>query len=94
MPSRKLKSPCQKCNTKNEYGSNYCSKCGAQLPANAVAEDDEYGDAKSQHRDIAHPITKDFREYLQSQILEAYNKEAGKSSSTDTSETALSGSNF
>ena len=76
MPSRKLKVSCPKCHFKNEVGSKFCNKCGSSLPA--VSEhpvDDEDMDAKSQHRDIAHPITKEFREYLQSKVLEAYQHE-------------------
>jgi len=80
MPSRKLKFVCPKCGFKNEIGSNYCNKCGAQLPA--VKESD--ADAKAEHRDIAHPITKDFREYLQSKILVAYSQEAQRAGLTDS----------
>jgi DNA-binding cell septation regulator SpoVG len=29
-------------------------------------------DRQSEHRDIAHPITPEFREYLQRKVLEAY----------------------
>ena len=78
MPSRKMKFSCAKCNFKNEVGSRFCSQCGANLPP--VQEDDKR-DAKTEHRDIAHPITQQFREYLQSNILEAYNTEAAKEQS-------------
>ena len=74
MPSRKLKFSCPKCNFKNEVGSKYCNKCGALLPSEQKAEDDDM-DAKSQHRDVAHPITKEFRDYLQTKVLEAYKNE-------------------
>ena len=78
MPSRKVKDPCPKCHFKNEVGSKYCSQCGTSLPL----EDHQTNviDAKSEHRDIAHPITQQFREYLQSKILEAYKKEMAQSS--------------
>ena len=79
MPSRKLKFSCPKCHFKNEIGSKYCGKCGTLLPSEQKAEDDD-PDNKSQHRDIAHPITKEFRDYLQKQVLEAYKKEAEKNS--------------
>ena len=79
MPSRKMKYACSKCNFKNEVGSKYCNQCGAELPSRHAEEDST--DAKSEHRDIAHPITQDFREYLQSHILEAYHKEADGASS-------------
>lgn len=74
MPSRKLKTACPRCQFKNEVGSRFCNKCGAALPAVQVVVDDD-SDSKSQHRDIAHPITREFREYLESKVLEAYEKE-------------------
>ena len=76
MPSRKVKFNCTKCSFKNEVGSKFCNKCGASLPVEQVSVEEEH-DAKSQHRDIAHPITKEFRDYLQHKILDAYKKEAG-----------------
>jgi stage V sporulation protein G len=76
MPSRKLKAACPKCHFKNEVGSRFCNKCGASLPSMQSPEADEDHDSKTQHRDIAHPITKDFREYMQTRILGAYQKEA------------------
>ena len=82
MPSRKLKANCPKCNFKNEVGSRFCNHCGGQLPSHIpvhAAGDDEAGhDAKSEHRDIAHPVTQKFREYLQGKILEAYKAEVAK----------------
>ena len=80
MPSRKLKGSCLKCHFKNELGSKFCNQCGAGLPPpNQMAVVDE--DAKSEHRDIAHPITQQFREYLQTKILKAYEEEVKKSGS-------------
>ena len=76
MPSRKLKSACLKCYFKNEIGSRFCNKCGASLPSVQKPESDEDHDSKTQHRDIAHPITKEFREYMQNKILDAYQKES------------------
>ena len=73
MPSRKIKHLCLKCHFKNEVGSKYCNHCGASIRS----ENQQVGfsDAKAEHRDIAHPITQQFREYLQTKILEAYEKE-------------------
>ncbi len=70
MPSRKMKHPCAKCNFKNEVGSKYCNQCGAELKP--ASEEDLVRDAKAEHRDIAHPITQEFRDYLQSEVLKAY----------------------
>lgn len=78
MPSRKLKTPCPKCGFKNEVGSKFCNQCAAGLPAGQAVDDHEPHDAKTEHRDIAHPVTQDFREYLQKKILDAYKAEADK----------------
>ncbi len=78
MPSRKMKNPCTKCGFKNEVGSKFCNQCGAPIKSENVAivhDDATDADAKAEHRDIAHPITQQFREYLQSKILDAYKKE-------------------
>ena len=75
MPSRKMRHSCPKCHFKNEMGSKFCNHCGAPLPAVASDQGDS-ADNKSEHRDIAHPITQQFREYLQTKILEAYKNEA------------------
>jgi len=77
MPSRKVKQPCPKCNFKNELRSKYCNQCGAQLPVSVRPPELEANNssAQSEHKDIAHPITQSFREYLQKRILEAYEQE-------------------
>ncbi len=77
MPSRKMKSACLKCHFKNEVGSKFCNQCGANVPTQ-VNDVPVVHDAKSEHRDIAHPVTQRFREYLQTKILEAYQKEVEK----------------
>ena len=73
MPSRKMKKSCPKCNFKNEFGSKFCNQCGSSLPVDHPSQETE--DSKAEHRDIAHPITQEFREYLQKKVLEAYKKE-------------------
>ncbi len=78
MPSRKMKTSCPKCSFKNEIGSKYCNKCGAELPFKERRMDVKEDDAQSEHRDIAHPISQHFREYLQNHILGAYKKEVEK----------------
>lgn len=74
MPSRRLKSSCPKCGFRNEMRSKYCNQCAAQLPMVPVS-DEQNRDAQSEHRDIAHPITQTFRDYLQKKVLEAYEAE-------------------
>ncbi len=78
MPSRKLKTACPKCGFRNEAKSKYCNQCAAQLPAvlrPVTANEHEGNGAQSEHRDIAHPITQTFRDYLQKKVLEAYEGE-------------------
>lgn len=88
MPSRKLKSPCPKCSFKNEVGSKYCNQCGASLPLQDKPVSAVDLDAKSEHRDIAHPVTQQFREYLQNKILEAYKLEADRQDPSSISQEA------
>lgn len=76
MPSRKVKQPCPKCGFKNELRSKYCNQCAGQFPlAPRTVGPEVGGDNKLEHKDIAHPITQSFREYLQKRILEAYEQE-------------------
>jgi len=75
MPSRRLKHPCPKCNARNESKAKFCSQCGASLPLVPQPQLMSGQKASSQHKDIAHPITQEFREYLQKKVLEAYGKE-------------------
>lgn len=80
MPSRKLKVSCPKCSFKNEIGSKFCNQCSAPIPVEQAGEEEHPHDAKMEHRDIAHPITQEFREFLQTKILEAYKKEVERTS--------------
>ena len=77
MPSRRLKDSCPKCNFKNVLRSKYCNQCGASLPQTehkpAVAADD--ATRMPEHKDIAHPITAEFRQYIQKKVLEAFDAE-------------------
>jgi len=79
MPSRKVKHPCPKCSFKNELRSKYCNQCAAALPVEAIPQrEEEPVNSQSEHKDIAHPITQQFREYLQKRVLEAYEQEKTK----------------
>ncbi len=79
MPSRKVKNPCPKCSFKNESRSKYCNQCGQALPVepNPLTVQ-EAGAVQAEHKDIAHPITQAFREYLQKKVLEGYEQEKNK----------------
>ena len=89
MPSRKLKEECPKCGYKNAIRSKFCNQCGASLPLleTKSAEPGEGARRQSGHRDIAHPITAECREYIQKKVLDAYAKEIkGGTSSAGPSE--------
>jgi len=74
MPSRKMKNSCPNCGFKNEVGSKYCNHCSRGVSSGQEHSPD-LANVKAEHRDIAHPITQEFREYLQEKILTAYDKE-------------------
>ena len=83
MPSRKIKEPCPKCNHKNVIHSKFCNECGSQIPVSTqpqVSQDhDQAHDLRqSEHKDIAHPITVQAREYIQKKVLDAYQAEKSK----------------
>ena len=87
MPSRKVKHACPKCAFKNELRSKYCNQCAAPLPVEAVPlHTEEVSASQAEHRDIAHPITQAFREYLQNEILDAYAQENSKVNSGPATE--------
>ena len=75
MPSRKLRERCHKCGHMNAVKSKFCNQCGGGLEHKLVVNEQE---RQSEHRDIAHPITLDCREYIQKKILEVYENERAK----------------
>ena len=79
MPSHKPKLACERCHFKNDFGGRFCSQCGAALSRAPSTPVGESGLTEAQaHRDIAHPITAEFRQYLQQKVLEAYEAERAK----------------
>jgi len=83
MPSRKLKDPCPKCNFRNTVRSKFCNQCGGSLPVTEPRPFSPGDDSarQSEHKDIAHPITAECRDYIQKKVLEAYEKEKNVPSS-------------
>ena len=77
MPSRKLKEPCPKCHFRNTVRSKYCNQCGTALPQSEVKQPVVVDDMQrqSEHKDIAHPITAECRDYIQKRVLEAYEQD-------------------
>lgn len=82
MPSRRLKTACSKCGFRNELRSKFCNHCGNGLSVPPRPVGTEESSTQSEHRDIAHPITQAFREYLQNKVLEAYEKEKSNAATT------------
>ena len=77
MPSRKLREACPKCRYKNAIRSKFCNQCGGSLPqVERKVEIGETSKRQSGHRDIAHPITPECREYIQKKVLDAYGTES------------------
>lgn len=78
MPSAKMKTTCPQCGHRNVVRSKYCNQCSAtieqQIKPTATAEETR----QTEHKDIAHPITPDCREYIQKKVLEAYELEMGR----------------
>lgn len=80
MPSRKPKVPCGKCAFKVDAGGRYCAQCGSALPRPVERAVEMESPEAQAHRDIAHPITVEFRQYLQRTVLEAYEAERARGS--------------
>jgi len=85
MPSRKLREACPKCRYKNPIRSRFCNQCGTTLPQHEEKMDSKDG-RQSGHRDIAHPITPECREYIQGKVLDAYREELNKSGKSASDE--------
>ena len=82
MPSRKLRDACPRCGYKNAVRSKFCNQCGSSIPVMERKPQVEGGEMQqSEHRDIAHPITLECREYIQKKVLEAYEAERKKAPS-------------
>ena len=77
MPSRKIKDPCTKCGFRNAVRSKFCNQCGSSLPIvePKVFQPGDDSTRQSEHKDIAHPITAERRDYIQKKVLEAYENE-------------------
>lgn len=81
MPSRRMKDACPKCRHRNEIRSKFCNECGANLPAKSsepTTPEAQHDARQSEHKDIAHPVSVQCREYIQKKVLEAYEQERQK----------------
>ncbi len=70
MPSKKVYESCPKCGKKNPIRNNFCGKCGIRLNPKRM-------DKREEHRDIAHPINSQTREYIQNAVISEYKKSIG-----------------
>ncbi len=70
MPSKKMQRDCHKCGFKNPVTNKFCGSCGTALHA---VEENTLSPSQ-QHRDLAHPIQTEFREYIQQKVLEEFAK--------------------
>ena len=75
MPSRKVKEPCAKCGYRNVVRSKFCNNCGATLEIKSADNMSPEEARRSEHKDIAHPITLECREKIQQKVLEAFETE-------------------
>ena len=77
MPSRKLRQACSKCGHPNAIGSKFCNDCGSAIvQRETVYRERGEGEARQEtHRDIAHPISVETRDYVQKKVMEVYEKE-------------------
>jgi stage V sporulation protein G len=76
MPSVRMKEPCPKCGKKIPMHSKFCCECGSKLPEPSRNHDEDL----EEHKDIAHPITAEAREYIRKKVLDAFEAEKNKQS--------------
>lgn len=74
MPSVRVSVPCPKCRKKNYLRSKFCNECGVRLTdvSHLEADSHEHDSQREEHRDIAHPITTQMRQYVQDEVVKAY----------------------
>ena len=75
MPSSKMRATCQHCGHRNVVRSRHCNQCGAALEQGTKPLPMSDENRQAEHKDIAHPITPECREYIQRKVLEEYDKE-------------------
>ncbi len=71
MPSRRVRVSCPYCKARNDVTNKYCGQCGKQLPPQPEKTPEQI---QAEHKDMAHPIKQEFRQYMQKEILAAYEK--------------------
>ncbi len=89
MPSRKLRQACSKCGHPNVIGSKFCNDCGSVIELAPRTETIHTGGGEGEarqdtHKDIAHPISVETRDYVQKKVMEVYEREKAKSFDNST----------
>jgi len=73
MPSRKVTAHCPRCQTKNHLKARFCNHCGIRLPQGRFPVNPQ--GRPRLYADIAHPVTQEFRDRLQRQVIEEFQAE-------------------
>jgi stage V sporulation protein G len=79
MPSTKMKTTCPQCGHRNVVRSKFCNQCGSNIEQESKPAATPEEARQTEHKDIAHPITPECREYIQKKVLKAYEEEVQKS---------------
>lgn len=79
MPSRKAIRRCRRCRWKCELRANFCAHCGHDLNLDPP---DGPSPAKSYY-DVAHPVTPEFRQHVNAEVLRVYREELARPQDPD-----------
>jgi len=77
MPSRKLCDRCPTCGGKNHLRARHCNDCGKKQRAGRGGQD-ERGRLRL-YADISHPIHQEARNFVEAQVLAAFQAELARS---------------
>jgi stage V sporulation protein G len=71
MPTKKMQTRCPGCGKKNDARASWCNWCGGKLNA-------PYIESRDYYRDLAHPITNEFRAKVEAAVLTKYWKQTDR----------------
>ena len=80
MPSTKVTDNCPNCGKKVPIRNKYCGECGKRFIC--VDDSPSVEQRREEHRDIAHPVNPECRNYLQARIIEAYKEKVSGTAET------------
>lgn len=87
MPSSKVSDNCPSCGKKTPIRNRYCGECGKRLPSINLAPGVQ--ERREEHRDVAHPINPECRDYLSKLVLDAYDEKINALEVTAVSEDSI-----